>query len=88
MTATTAARRLAPEAISDAGPLPVPPRTWPKPAALVAWAVVVAAVTASIVVHAGGHQMLSLVLDAVAVCSYLTARLLRRRPAPRSNAAR
>lgn len=83
-----AARRLAPEAVSDSGPLPVPPRTWPKPATLVAWAVVVAAVTASIVVHAGGNQTLSWVLDAVAVCAYLTARMLRRRPATRSTTAR
>lgn len=83
-----AARRLAPQAVSDAGPLPAPSRTWPPVATLVAWAVVVAAITVSIVVHAGGHQMLSLVLDAVAVCAYLTARLLRRRPAPRSTAAR
>lgn len=79
-----AARRLAPEAVSDSGPLPPPPRVWPPVATLVAWAVVVAAVTASIVVHAGGHQTLSWVLDALAVAAYLAARVLRRRPPTRS----
>jgi mycoredoxin len=82
-----AARRLAPQAVSDAVPLPVPPRAWPKAATLVARVVVVAAVTASIVVHAGESQTLSWVLDAVAICAYLTSRLLRRRAATRSTVA-
>lgn len=79
-----AARRLAPHAVSNSGPLPAPPRTWPPPAALAAWAVVVAAVTATIAVHAAGYQTLSWVLVALAVAAYLAARVLRRRPSTRS----
>lgn len=83
-----AARRLAPGAVTDSGPLPAPARMRPPLAVLVAWAVVIAAVTASLVVHAGGHQTLSWGLDAVAVGAYLAARMLRRRAAVRAIAPR
>ena len=83
-----AARRLAPHAVSDSGPLPTPPRTWPRVPVLAAWAVVMAAVAASIVVHADGQQILSWALDGVAVAAYLAVRLLRRRPAIRSSSPR
>lgn len=74
-----AARRLAPQAVSDSGPLPAPPRTWPSAAMLVAWAAVVAAVVASIGAHAVGYRTLSWALDAVAICAYLVVRVMRRR---------
>lgn len=83
-----AARRLAPATVIDAGPLPAPPRTWPPVPALAAWAVVIAAVAASFMVHAAGYQTLSWVLDAVAVAGYLAARVLRRRHSPRATGRR
>ncbi len=74
-----AARRLAPEALSDAGPLPAPPRQRPAPAVIVAWLVVAAAVAGSFAADLTGHGALSWALDGVAIAAYVAVRLLRRR---------
>lgn len=73
-----AARRLAPDAVDPAGTLPPPPPSWPAAPVLVAWAVVAAAVAASVGLDASGHAGLSWTLDAVAGAAYLAVRALRR----------
>ena len=75
-----AVRRLAPEAVSESGPLPAPPRTRPTVAVMAAWVVVVGAIVASFAVERAGHPAVSWALDGLVVAAYLAVRLLRRLP--------
>ena len=77
-----AARRLAPEALSEAGPLPAPPRERPAPAVILAWLLVAAAIVGSFAFERAGQAALSWALDGVAIAAYVAVRLLRRRRSP------
>ncbi len=72
------ARKLAPDAIDAVGASAQSRSRWP-PASIAGWAVIVAAVTASLALDGTRHSAISWALDAIAVAAYLAMRVARHR---------